>query len=249
MNFKTNPLVAIVNLSLLILLAAGTANAQIKPDLSELDKKSGVDATLEGNLLKIDWDAGENVSGAQLTGRLVLSLKPHEALFHSIQLGEDDVFREIGHAVDPVFLLTVGKRDLGVDRNDTKLGWTIFFDNPFSRPFETYPVELEKQNLKVKSDGSQTCITIDGAQAGPFSGGIAITLFRGSPLLNMAAVMRTERDSLAIIYDAGLVNRERPWEKIFWADPQDYLQGHITSPQEQAQTLAVKYRTIIGQGE
>src|SRR3546814_11300958 len=62
MNFKTNPLVAIVNLSLLILLAAGTANAQIKPDLSELDKKSGVDATLEGNLLKIDWDDGENVS-------------------------------------------------------------------------------------------------------------------------------------------------------------------------------------------
>src|SRR3546814_6065127 len=68
--------------------------------------------------------------------------------------------------------------------------------------------------------GVQTCaLPIYGAQAGPFSGGIAITLFRGSPLLNMAAVMRTERDSLAIIYDAGLVNRERPWEKIFWADP------------------------------
>src|SRR3546814_6138433 len=98
--------------------------------------------------------------------------------------------------------------------------------------------------------GVQTCaLPIYGAQAGPFSGGIAITLFRGSPLLNMAAVMRTERDSLAIIYDAGLVNRERPWEKIFWADPQDYLQGHITSPQEQAQKLAVKYRTLIGQGE
>src|SRR5690606_25859071 len=87
-----------------------------------------------------------------------------------------------------------------------------------------------------------------GASAGPFAGAIEITLFNGSPLLNIAAVMSTKKDSLAIIYDAGLVGGKQPWEKLFWSDPEGYLQDRAVQSGEEAANLAVKYRTIIGQG-
>lgn len=236
------------NLLLLFLLISQIAISQVPVDLSGLEKESGVEVTQEGNLLNIDWAAGETSAGEPRTGRLIISLEKGAPLLNGILLKEGAAFSEIAGASDPAFLLTVGKRNLGVERNDTQLGWTIFFDNPSASPFETYPVTLEKQDLKVVSEDARTRITVNGAEAGPFSGAIEITLYKGSPLLNMAAVMRTQRDSLAIIYDAGLVSTQRPWEKLFWSDPENYLQDREPVSGEKAQTLAVKYRTIIGQG-
>src|SRR5690606_41315982 len=61
--------------------------------------------------------------------------------------------------------------------------------------------------------------------------------------------MTTQPNSLAILYDAGLERSGQPWEKLCWADPENYLQRHTPSAEDRAQALAVKYRTIIGQGK
>ncbi|TCS86524.1 hypothetical protein EDD80_10757 [Anseongella ginsenosidimutans] len=239
----------ITYLLLPFLLIANLVKAQVPVNLSGWEKKSGVEVNQDGKLLNITWMAGESPNGNDRTGGISISLEKEAPLFHRIMLNEGGDSHEIASAMDPVFLLTVGKRNLDVERNDTKLGWTIFFDNPSASPFETYPVVLDKEDVQVVSEGAQTRIIVGGAEAGPFTGAIEITLFRGSPLVNMAAVMQTEKDSLAIIYDAGLVSKQQPWEKLFWSDPQDYLQDRGAVSGEEAQTLAVKYRTIIGQGE
>lgn len=232
----------------IFLILSISAKGQVPVDLSGWEKKSGVEVSREGGLLTLDWPAGENLNAESRQGRLVLSLESDAPLLQRMMMNEGDGFREISGPVDPVFLLTVGKRDLAVERNDTKLGWTIFFDNPMERPFETFPVTLNKRNVEVLTEGSRVTLIVNGAEAGPFSGAIEITLFRGSPLMNIAAVLETEKDSLAIIYDAGLAGAQ-PWDKLFWADPNDYLQDHTTASGDEAQPLAVKYRTIIGQSE
>ncbi|QHT66238.1 hypothetical protein GXP67_05975 [Rhodocytophaga rosea] len=212
-------------------------HAQIPLDLSGFDKKGSVKIIRNENLLEVTWPTGETAQG-----KFVIDLEKKHPLFNSIQISDGSNFTEIAKAIDPAFLLTVGKRDL-VKQN----GWNIFFDQTAYLPHQTYNVILEKQSAKVVSAGSQTQIIIASVKAGQFSGTLEITLFKGSPLIDIAAVLSTPVDSLAIIYDAGLISKTDDWKNIFWADTQDYLQSVPVNSQDAAKPVAVKYRTIIAQ--
>jgi hypothetical protein len=219
------------------LILCNFVQAQIPIDLSDFDKKSGIKITSKENLLEVSWPTGESVQG-----KLVLGLDKEKPLIHSIQLSEGSGFTEIAKAIDPAFVLTVGKRDL-IKQN----GWNIFFDQTAYLPHQSYVVTLDKQNARITSSGSQTKIIVDGAKAGQFSGSVEITLYKGSPLLNIATVVSSPEDSLAIIYDAGLINKTDDWKHVFWADTQSFVQSVQVNNQEAAKALAVKYRTIIAQ--
>ncbi len=227
--------------SLLIYLFyfAFVGNAQIPVDLSAFNKKGETTASVTGNTLDITWPAGNTGKG-----KVVIDLQKGNTLIKSLQLEKEGVFQEIATGLSPGFTLTVGHRDL--EKRD---GWVIFFDNPANRPHQTYPVRFEKQNANVKSEGGHTTITLDGATAGPFTGAMSITVFQGSPLMKVEAILSTQQDSLAILYDGGLVSTQLPWEKIWWANTEDYLEVHKAVAQEASQNKAVKYRTIIGQSE
>jgi hypothetical protein len=213
---------------------------QIPVDLKSFDKKSGVKTSVQENLLSIEWPAGE--AGA---GKVVLDLRKEKPLISSLQIGTKDNFKIIADNLEPAVILTVGKRDL-ISQN----GWNIFFDKTAYLPYKSYAVKLDKTNVSVVSSGSQTEVIISGASAGPFAGSYNITVFNGSSLMNIAAVMSTTVDSLAVLYDAGLASSAGAvWKKIFWSDTEDYLRGNDVSGTEQSKTMAVKYRTIIGEGK
>ncbi|MET3112364.1 hypothetical protein AAKU52_000075 [Pedobacter sp. CG_S7] len=60
--------------------------------------------------------------------------------------------------------------------------------------------------------------------------------------------MSTQKDSTAIIYDAGLTSAANDtWTQLLWADPENYLQAVKADVQAESQDVAVKYRTIIGE--
>jgi hypothetical protein len=86
-------------------------------------------------------------------------------------------------------------------------------------------------------------------RAGGFSGVLEITLFNGSPLFNVAAVMNTEADSLAIIYDAGLVSKGSAWKQVSWTDTDNFVQTTEADPDAKSRNLAVKYRTIVAESK
>lgn len=220
------------------LLISSAANAQVSVDLSAFDKKGDALAIVKDQLLEVSWPAGESS-----TGRLQIDLQKESTLLKTIELSKGDQSYEIAADTDPVFLLTVGKRDL-----EKRKGWTIFFDNPPHAPHQTYPLNLDKKNVKVSSQGERTYIQVDSASAGPFKGAIGFTLYNGSPLVKMEAVMVTEQDSVALLYDAGLVQQSL-WEEIWWANPEGYLQDRKVDESAQSQQVAVKYRTIIGQSK
>jgi hypothetical protein len=228
------------NTILFFLLTIGTgAFAQVSVDLKGFDKKSNVRVEVTGNMLNIGWPTGESE-----TGKLAIDLTSEKPLINTLQLTGGSASRTVAKDLDPAFIINVGKRDL-VSQN----GWNIFFDKTAYLPYETYTVKLTKTGVKVISSGSHTLIKVDGANAGPFSGSVDITLYNGSPLLNIAAALTTKRDSVAIIYDAGLVSRKSPWEKIFWSDTEQYIQHKNLDGKETGQELEVKYRTIIGQSK
>ncbi|WP_237587083.1 CehA/McbA family metallohydrolase domain-containing protein [Pontibacter russatus] len=215
------------------------ALAQVPVDLKSFDKKSGVTATVKDNLLSVAWPTGE-----EETGRVTFDLEKDKPLFQRIQLNEGGTFKDVATNLDPAFILTVGKRDLTKES-----GWNIFFDRTAYLPYKAYNVNTSKRSAKVESAGARTRVTVSEVEAGEFSGTLEITFYNGSPLMNIAAVVTTNKDSVAIIYDAGLVSKEPAWQEVFWSDTDDYLQSADVEAEAASQNLAVKYRTIIGESK
>lgn len=222
-----------------LLLVNIIAKGQLPVDLSGLQKNSGAVATVRNNLLDISWQAGKTEKA-----RLLINLDQQQPLFKSIQLTSQGVFKEIAAGLDPAFIITLGKRDL-VSQN----GWNIFFDRVPLKPYQAYPVQVEKRSARVTSNGSRTQIIISQVAAASFSGDIEITVYKGSPLFNIAAVMSTMVDSTALLYDAGLVSNGRLWNQVSWSDVDDKMQGIIPVADKPAKNQEVKYRTIIGEAQ
>ncbi|RYE18041.1 MAG: hypothetical protein EOP42_31310, partial [Sphingobacteriaceae bacterium] len=185
--------------------------------------------------MTITWPTGNTGNGCML-----LNMQNGKPLFSSIQLGKEGAYHTIIENTDPEFILTKGKRDL-ISQN----GWNIFFDKVPLKPHQSYKINFKKKSASVSTSGTRTIISIDGVEAPDFQGKLEITLYNGQPLFNVAAVISTQIDSTAILYDAGLVSKQQSVKSISWSDVYDKMQ--ISSKlADTTQNVAVKYRTIIG---
>lgn len=205
----------------------------------KFDKKAGASLTYNNNILQIKWPAGNNSYG-----QVELDMENGKPLFSRILLGKAKSTKLVSSNLDPSFLLTIGKRDL-ISQN----GWNIFFDKVPEKPFATYDVKLEKSAAAVETIGSRTVVKISSLKADRFSGDLEITFYNGSPLFNVAAVMATNVDSSAIVYDAGLVSRSPEWESISWINTADSLETTSMVSTDTSKNIAVKYRTIAAKGK
>lgn len=217
------------------LMALG-ASAQIPVDLTRYVKNSPTTVSRQGSELVLSWPAAGNE-----TGRLVVNLAADKPLFSHIQLSKGGRFAELATDIDPAFVLTVGKRDL-ISQN----GWNIFFDKTNKLPSKAYAVDLTRRQASVTTMGTRTVLRIGDVQAASFRGAIEVTVYQGSPLVNVAAVMATQIDSTAILYDAGLVSKKLGWTTLSWADTADTMQQIPVNLTQPNKAQAVKYRTIIG---
>ncbi|HVW60890.1 MAG TPA: hypothetical protein VHC48_12660, partial [Puia sp.] len=181
----------------------------------------------------VEWPAG----GGQ-RGRIVLGMRDDSALIRSVAVVKGGVVREVMRDVDPSFLLRVGRRDL-VSQN----GWNIFFDKVPLKGYKTYRVELSGRKAVVAREGGRTVVKIDGVRAPGFTGRLEITLYHGSLLMNIAAVVKTEEDSTAILYDAGLVSRA-VLDSVGWYDVEGHWVARPGSEGDSVRSEAVKYRAI-----
>ena len=212
------------------------AVAQVQVDVSGYNKTRQSKLVIKGNFINIQWP-----SGNKSTSELVLDMESGRPLFKNIRTGNSLPLQEIAGGLDPCFILTVGKRTL-----DPKSGgWDVFFDRVPTKPYKSYLVNFDKHHATVRSVGIQTVITVSSLHAEGFEGALEITLYNGSPLFNVAAVVSTKIDSTAILYDAGLVNKTKSFEAISWTDTKD--QQHTVKPAltDAAIDLMVRYRTII----
>lgn len=224
-------------LLLLFLWFTSYTNGQQLVDFSKYNPRGEAKAIANGSLLTINWPVGHGEHG-----RLLLDLEKDKPLFKSIEVSSHNTFRRISQNLDPAFILTVGKRDL-VSQN----GWNIFFDKVPDKPHQSYHVDFDKQRASVTTRGIQTVIRISKMESASFTGALEITCYNGSPLFNVAAVMSTNIDSTAILYDAGLVSKTPDWSNISWSDTKNEFQNVSSNPGDTSKNVEVKYRTIIGE--
>jgi hypothetical protein len=221
---------------LTVLLSYYAINAQVPVSVAGFGNEGKAAVKHIDNTLFVTWPVSKNAKG-----QLILNLDNDKSLFESIDLIDAGIVTNIVKKVDPVFLLTVGKRDL-VSQN----AWNIFFDKVPLKPFTEHKVILDKKNAEVHRIGARTIITIGKISSSSFSGNLSITLYDQSALFNVAAVISTKQDSTAIIYDAGLVSTQMAWNNISWANVYDTMKTLQPALRDTAVNEAVKYRTIIG---
>ena len=220
----------------LVLPLSFIANGQPQINIDER-LSSGADVQIFENLLTVEWDAG-----GQSSAIIELGLGEDEPLFSSIQIKKGGETEMIGRSLDPAFILTVGQRNL--DRN----GWTVFFDKVHERKYFSQAMKLDKRDITVSSSGSRTIIKISDVSFDEFVGRLEISLFNGSPLMNIAAVVATENDGRAIIYDAGLVSSTEKWSSVSWMETDGSIR--TSDPlQIGSKNLEVKHRVILGAQE
>lgn len=220
---------------IIALFSCFVSQAQISVSLPKNLDENDTKVELQVNDLEITWLA-EHSEYCQLK----LNLEKGKPLFSSIAMGMEGDFREISANVDPVFTLNVGKRTLKKEN-----GWNIFFDKVPKRPYKSYVLDFKKKDVTVIKHGKRTVITLNEVHAPDFKGSLEITIYNGIPLFNIAAVVSTQKDSTAILYDAGLV-KDTPWETVSFANTDGDLERYNTSTHTTSINQAVKYRTIMG---
>ncbi len=226
-------------LALFLLIFPLCTWAQIKLDTTSFSRNSNVTIKQDDNLVQLTWPVG---SGK--LGKLVFNLSPAAALIKSIETGSKDQYKIIAAHMDAAFLLSVGKRDL-LSQN----GWNIFFDKVPARPYSTHRVVLEKTSISAERIGSRTIVRIGRLTADKFSGELEFTFFNGSPLFNIAAVMSTNANATAIVYDAGLISKSVNWRNLSWINTADKLNSVPLNHADQSKNMAVKYRTLALEGK
>jgi hypothetical protein len=209
-------------------------------DLADYKPGSSVVVRQDGTRLRLAWPAAEGEHGV-----LVLQLRPGEPLIEVLGLAgtADGPTAPLLRKVKPVTFLTVGTRDL------SQQGWNAFFDNPPQRPHETFRAALEPTKVRVRTHGRRGTVILDGLSAGPFRGELQFTVYAGCRLVHAEAVVSTDKDACAILYDAGLAAPKPGWKTIAWVDTDDRLRRVPAAEQEAATPVAARHRAIVAEGE
>jgi hypothetical protein len=234
--------------SLLVILFAlcpawAAAAQPIRVDFSAYRPSCGVEVKQEGESLRIGWPMDRNE-----IGHLRLDLRSGQPLIESLGIASgltevDTLVR----GVEPLVFLTVGTRQSPPGRPPGMSIFNVFFDKPASRPYRSFLGRLDLQRARVASEGRRASVALDELTAGPFKGELVFTLYPGSRLLHVEAVVATKEDHRAILYDAGLAGKAAGWQRLAWMDTEGHFQRAEIDAEAGDQPLAVRYRTLIAE--
>ena len=230
----------VVGLLLLWIACTQTAAAEVAVDFSGYDKACAVQVLHGEGKLVASWP---NADGR--TAFLCLDISGHAPLIRDLGVPEASGNQPTLRHVDPAWFLTVGERRLAPEKPPEQK-WEVFFDNPHQRPHEVFASKLDLNQVRVTGKGSRATVSIDTLTIGPFAGSLEFTFYAGSGLVRMDAVVETQKDGLAIFYDAGIVTRGTGGiDRLAWADTEGRMQRTETAAAKTATPVNVRHRTII----
>jgi hypothetical protein len=222
-----------------------TLLGQVDVDLSGYAADCGVVIRRDDDRLDIVWPLGDGDKG-----QLILHLKSGAPLIELLGIlpsGAEPV-RTLASRVEPQVWLTVGSRKTPPGQPPDR-PWFVFFDKPADRPHEVYRSQLIANRVRVSGRGRRATVAISELAAGPFTGSLEMTVYAGSPLVHMEAVMSSPEDGRAILYDAGLVGEASGWRQIAWLDVDGEMRQAAVAPADRARPTAVRHRAIVATAE
>jgi hypothetical protein len=121
------------------------------------------------------------------------------------------------------------------------------------------PKEIRRANAtfstsscSVKTDGARLEVTFPGLSMGIFTGHLRFTSYRGTNLLRMEAIAKTDEPSVAYKYEAGLTGLSATlMPRVSWrdtgGDAQQYEFGGVTNAARV--TVRAKNRVLVAEGK
>ena len=202
----------------------------------DYDPSCGIAISQHDRQIVVSWQMAPDCRG-----RLIFDLTDNQPLIQSAAVSTDPgkPFRLLVEALDPVVMLRVGKRDLA-----RRGGWTIFFDRMQRKPHQLFVGALQRKQAIVSSTARRATLSIGDFTAGPFRGQLRWTFYADNPFILQEAVLQTQQDGVAYLYDVGLVCRKTLPSRMVWRDTRGAFQGERPSPQQQAKQLAVRGRAV-----
>jgi hypothetical protein len=240
-----------------ICLFPAVALADVNVNLAGYNAACGVKVdprpAQEGPGLNITWPLGDEAAGAE-SGRLVLDFRPGKPLLASLAIvpaagGASDRKSPapLLAGVDPVTFVTVGTRVNPPGRPPGMSVFNVFFDSPATRPHQAYRSRLDLEKVRVTSRGRRARVSLGTLTIGPFRGELELTVYRGSRLVRVEAVVSTREENRAFLYDAGLVADSPSWQRLAWIDTEGTWQGAAVESRGQDEPRAVRHRTIVAE--
>ncbi len=206
-----------------------------KLNLDGYHRSCGIEISQHDSLIHVTWSLD-----ADRRGRLTFDLAPAQPLIQVAAISiNTEPFRPIAKGLDPILLMRVGKRDL-----DKRGGWTIFFDRMQRKPSELFLAHIGRKNAIATSTARRATLTIGDVSAGQFHGQMRWTFYDDNAFVLQEAVLQTEQDRAAYLYDTGLVCRETAPIRMSWRDSFGPLKVEAADSIVQARHLAVRGRAI-----
>ena len=203
-------------------------------DLSDYNPESPIKVIHEGTSLTAEWKSDSETSYI-----IDFDVSGSNSLIGSISIAasSNSYFTELARNIQPDFQVTEGIRDSYFDVN-----WPwIFFDDPFSREFKTFPSVIDLKNVKVQSTEGRVQITFSSITSGSFYGNLVCHIYSGSPLIYWEAVMTTDQRKVAYLYDTKFHTKI---PKVVYEDFKTSNLDRV-EPADTLTNYKVKYRTLM----
>jgi hypothetical protein len=239
----------------LLLVSAGILSADALNCINSAVSSPGLGASIENETLVVTW-TGEH--GTPL--RASFAIERAAPVVRELAAGGSVLARNL----TPEFTTVSGVRR-AAHGLDYEHRWDVFWDAPLSIPghgenpgLPRKPEEIRKgvsafdtHECEVKREGARIEISFPGLSLGIFSGRLQFTVYRGSNLVRMEAVAKTEEPSVAYKYTAGLGGfSTQDLARVRWRDaggnPQKYEFGG--TPNREAVPLIARNRLEIAEG-
>jgi hypothetical protein len=212
-------------------------------DMTGYRPQPGLVAAREGGSLAVTWD-GEQ--GQELQARF--SLMDGIPTVRELRLRrKDGRWTILGRDLVPEFVVTTGVRRTGHGL-DHEHRWDVFWDAPLNRPGEVRrsKAALRADRIEVRTDGARLEVSSPGLSMGAFSGGVRFTVYRGTNLLRVEAVARTDEPSVAYIYQGGLKGfSPDSLPQVIWRDGRDQSRRDDTSGGEAGRLDVLRARNRL----
>jgi hypothetical protein len=255
--------------------------APLKCDLTEYKARSGLTAALRGEVLALSWAGavGSEVraSFAVNNGVPVIRDLAVRAGRAWTTLGENltpefrvtsGVRRMSEQQAAPLRALGVEITPEVIEKNKWYAFWDAPLEVPGTHPGEKTPHSLglprkpeeirnaaasfHSDSCSVKTDGNRIEVTFPGLDMGIFSGSLRFTVYRGTNLIRMEAVAKTDEPSIAYKYEAGLSGLSTDlMPRVAWHDVGGHSQQYLFGGPKNDAVAPVKAanRVLVAEGK
>jgi hypothetical protein len=253
---------------ILLALAAGmpsTLWSALECDLSQYRGQDGLTAYKQGDTLTVLW-TGDH--GSHL--RMLLAIDSGVPTIHELAVRSgSNPWSVLGRNLTAEVSTTSGRRRAGHGLPE-KQRWDVYWDAPLSIPgvqtpyghnpdMPRKPEEIHRDTAtyhasacEVRTDGSRLEVSFPGLDMGIFSGRLQLTVYRGTNLMRLEAIAKTEEPSIAYIYREGLKGfTMKEMDRVRWhdtgGDSQEYEFGG--APNQHEVPVVVKNRLLVAEGK